>query len=177
MQQPNPGALPGADEVHEGGEDRLRHETCTLRRQKLRSPGGDHRRVGASQSVDWLMLEFEFGINRILQSLTVTHTWRSHKRPAGPRGHVWQGRFKSPVIQDDAHLLVVLRYIEANPLRAGMVTNPAEYRWSSFPHPGWAAPDSLVSGFLPEWEWSWGEPRPSGDGVGGAKGRRPSAAG
>jgi putative transposase len=34
---------------------------------------------------------------------------------------VWQGRFASPIIQDDEHLLTVLRYVEANPLRAGMV--------------------------------------------------------
>jgi putative transposase len=40
---------------------------------------------------------------------------------------VWQGRFKSPVVHDDVHLLVVLRYIEANPLRARMVADPAEY--------------------------------------------------
>ena len=53
-------------------------------------------------------------ISRILQSLSVAHTWRYHKRHR-TSGHVWQGRFKSPVIQDDDHLLVVLRYIEANP--------------------------------------------------------------
>jgi len=47
-------------------------------------------------------------ISRILQSLTVAHTWRYHKRRR-TSGHVWQGRFKSPLIQDDAHLLVVLR--------------------------------------------------------------------
>ena len=62
-------------------------------------------------------------ISRILQSLTVAHTWRYHRRHRTV-GHVWQGRFKSPVIQDDDHLLVVLRYIEANPLRAGMVSDP-----------------------------------------------------
>src|SRR5262249_58750238 len=62
-------------------------------------------------------------ISRILQSLTVAHTWRYHKRHHTV-GHVWQGRFKSPVIQDDEHLLVVLRYIEANPLRARMVSDP-----------------------------------------------------
>src|SRR5258708_33101508 len=56
-------------------------------------------------------------ISRILQSLTVAHTWRYHKRHRTV-GHVWQGRFKSPVIQADDPLLVVLRYIEANPLRA-----------------------------------------------------------
>jgi putative transposase len=56
-------------------------------------------------------------ISRILQSLPVAHTWRYHKRYR-TSGQLWQGRFKSPAIQDDMHLLVVLRYIDANPLRA-----------------------------------------------------------
>ena len=55
-------------------------------------------------------------LSRIMQSLTVAHTWRHHKRWKSD-GHVWQGRFKSPVIQDGAHVLTVLRYIESNPLR------------------------------------------------------------
>ena len=65
-------------------------------------------------------------VSRILQSLTVAHTWHYHKARDGV-GHVWQGRFKSPVIQDDDNSLVVLRYIEANPLRAGMVADLASY--------------------------------------------------
>ena len=69
-------------------------------------------------------------ISRILQSLTVAHTWRHHRRQ-GTSGHVWQGRFRSPVVQDGGHLLVVLRYIEANPVRAAMVADPCEYTWSS----------------------------------------------
>jgi putative transposase len=89
-------------------------------------------------------------ISRILQSLTVAHTWRYHKRHH-TSGHVWQGRFKSPVIQADMHLLVVLRYIEANPLRARMVADPAEYRWSSFQLHGMGREDPLLSGFA-EWE-------------------------
>src|SRR5258708_1449500 len=71
-------------------------------------------------------------ISRILQSLTVAHTWRYHRRHHTV-GHVWQGRFKSPLIQDDDHLLTVLRYVESNPLRAGMVKDLAEYSWSSYP--------------------------------------------
>ncbi len=89
-------------------------------------------------------------ISRILQSLTVAHTWRYHRRYRSS-GHVWQARFKSPVIQDDMHLLVVLRYIEAKPLRAPMVVDPADYRWSSFPHHGIGRDDPLLSSF-PEWE-------------------------
>jgi len=99
-----------------------------------------------------LLLRPEAGqsISRILQSLTVAHTWRYHKRHHSS-GHVWQGRFKSPLIQDDAHLLVVLRYIEANPLRAKLVSDPAEYQWSSFPCHGLGRDDPLVDPF-PEWD-------------------------
>ena len=57
-----------------------------------------------------------------MQSLTVAPTWHSHKAYQ-TSGHVWQGRFKSPTIQNDAPALVVLRYIEANPLRVGLVSN------------------------------------------------------
>ena len=59
----------------------------------------------------------EGSLSRIIQSLLISHTQRYH-RYHHSSGHVWQGRFKSPVIQDDDHLLTVLRYIEANPLRA-----------------------------------------------------------
>ena len=62
----------------------------------------------------------EVTISRIVQSLLVSHTQRYHKHHRSG-GHVWQGRFKSPVIENDAHLLNVLRYIEANPLRAELV--------------------------------------------------------
>jgi putative transposase len=71
-----------------------------------------------------LVLQPEAGqsISRILQSLTVAHTWWYHRR-YGSVGHVWQGRFKSPLIEADEHLLTVVRYAESNPLRAGIVKN------------------------------------------------------
>ena len=80
-------------------------------------------------------------ISRIMQSLLVSHTQRYHKHHRSG-GHVWQGRFKSPVIQDDEHLLTVLRYIEANPLRAGLADRADEYRWSSFRATARARPTS-----------------------------------
>jgi putative transposase len=52
---------------------------------------------------------------------------------------------KSPVIQDDDHLLTVLRYIEANPLRAGIVDDAGAYRWSSFGGHGANRADALLS--------------------------------
>ncbi|MBX7165381.1 MAG: transposase [Pirellulales bacterium] len=53
----------------------------------------------------------ETTISRLMQSLLISHTQRYHKHH-GSGGHVWQGRFKSPVIQGGEHLLTVLRYVE-----------------------------------------------------------------
>lgn len=47
-------------------------------------------------------------------------------------GTLWEGRFKSCLVQNESYVLQVYRYIETNPLRAGMVSDPAEYRWSSY---------------------------------------------
>lgn len=44
---------------------------------------------------------------------------------------LWQGRFKSRLVQTERYVLMVLRYIELNPVRARMVALPTEYRWSS----------------------------------------------
>jgi len=56
---------------------------------------------------------------------------RRYQRHYHSTGHVWQGRFKAFPIQEDEHLLVVLRYIERNPLRAGLVERAEEWSWSS----------------------------------------------
>jgi putative transposase len=82
-------------------------------------------------------------ISRIVQSLLVSHTQRYHLFHKSS-GHVWQGRFKSPVIQDDEHLLAVLRYIEANPVRANMVKQAGDYPWSSIGFHGLGRADPLV---------------------------------
>ena len=46
------------------------------------------------------------------------------------RGHLWQGRFASFVL-DDYHLFAATRYVERNPVRAGLVDRPEDYHWSS----------------------------------------------
>jgi putative transposase len=64
--------------------------------------------------------------------LTHTHTqrWHAHHGTSG-MGHVYQGRFKSFPIAADEHLLAVLRYVERNPLRAGLVEKAEQWRWGS----------------------------------------------
>jgi putative transposase len=86
-------------------------------------------------------------ISRIMQSLLVSHTQRYHRHYSSG-GHVWQGRFKSPVIQSDEHLLTVLRYIEANPLRAKIVKRADDYRWSSYQTHGLGAVAELLDPLL-----------------------------
>lgn len=52
---------------------------------------------------------------------------RRHRRT----GTLWEGRFKSCLVDSDRHLLTVYRYIELNPVRAAMVAAPEDHRWSS----------------------------------------------
>lgn len=47
-------------------------------------------------------------------------------------GTLWEGRFKSSLVQSESYLLVCQRYIELNPVRAAMVNDPADYVWSSY---------------------------------------------
>lgn len=47
-------------------------------------------------------------------------------------GTLWEGRYKSSLIETDSYLLTCMRYIEMNPVRAEMVKAPAEYQWSSY---------------------------------------------
>ena len=47
-------------------------------------------------------------------------------------GTLWEGRFRSCLVQEEGYLLGCQRYIELNPVRANMVAHPAEYRWSSY---------------------------------------------
>lgn len=47
-------------------------------------------------------------------------------------GHLFQDRFKSELIEDDAYVLALVRYIHRNPIKAGMVNMPEEYKWSSY---------------------------------------------
>lgn len=71
-------------------------------------------------------------VSEFFRWLTVTHSqrWHAHHHTAG-MGHVYQGRFKSFPIASDEHLLTVLRYVERNPLRAGLVERAETWRWGS----------------------------------------------
>ena len=71
-------------------------------------------------------------LSRFMNWLTLTHTqrWHQHRNSVG-NGHVYQGRFKSFPIETSEYLLTVCRYVERNPLRAGLVTRAEQWPWSS----------------------------------------------
>ena len=60
-------------------------------------------------------------------------------------GTLWEGRFRSCLTQEESYLFSCMRYIELNPVRAGMVAHPAEYRWSSYRANAQGAPETLLS--------------------------------
>jgi putative transposase len=71
-------------------------------------------------------------LSRFMNWLTLTHTqrWHRHRNTVG-NGHVYQGRFKSFPIETSDYLLTVCRYVERNPVRAGLVTRAEQWQWSS----------------------------------------------
>jgi len=69
-------------------------------------------------------------LSKWMQWVMTSHV-RKYHRQYGSSGHVWQGRYKSFLIQSDSHLLTVLRYIEGNPVRARLVDSAKAWRCSS----------------------------------------------
>ena len=69
-------------------------------------------------------------LSRWMQWLLTAHVRRYHSH-YHTSGHVWQGRFKAFPIEEDGHLLTVLRYVERNPLRAQLVRWAEAWPWSS----------------------------------------------
>lgn len=82
-------------------------------------------------------------LSKIMQSLTTAHTKLYHYKYK-TNGHLWQGRFKNPVVQTDEYLLECIKYIELNPVRAKIVDSPEKYKWSSFSFHANGAEDILL---------------------------------
>ena len=86
------------------------------------------------------------GLSRLMQSLGRRYVgWFNHRH--GRTGTLWEGRFRAALIEGEHHLLACIRYIELNPLRAGMLLghDAAAYRWSSCAHHLGRMRDPLVT--------------------------------
>jgi len=92
-------------------------------------------------------------LQKAMQWFGTTYTQRFNRRHFRS-GHLFQGRYKSIIIQNDAYLLQLSYYIHRNPLRAGIVNRLAGYRWSSYKvyayghkTPKWLSTDLILSQF------------------------------
>jgi putative transposase len=81
-------------------------------------------------------------VSRVLQALQTRHS-NTVNSEQGWAGHLWHGRFFSAVL-DDAHLWLAARYVERNPVRAGIVKTAEEYAWSSAAFHLGLRPDRLI---------------------------------
>jgi len=69
------------------------------------------------------------GLARVMQHPHRRYAWKVNRRMQW-QGHLWQSRFYSCPL-DEEHLMATVRYIELNPVRAGLCSDPREWRWSS----------------------------------------------
>ena len=100
-----------------------------------------HRRVPI-RILDWCLMSNHWhlvlwpqrdgDLTRFMRWLTLTHAQRwKHAHDAVGHGHLYQGRFKSFPVEQDDHLLRVLRYVERNPVRSGSVSRAEDWPWGS----------------------------------------------
>lgn len=67
-------------------------------------------------------------------------------------GTLWEGRYKSTLIQSERYLLACMAYIDLNPVRAGMVSQPGDYPWSTYGHYAGQRTDKLIMPHALVWE-------------------------
>jgi len=95
----------------------------------------------------------EGNLSKGMRQLNGVYTQASNRRHLRV-GHLFQGRFKAILVDSDAYLLELARYVVLNPVRAGMVKKPADWTWSSYrasvglePATSWLAADGLLAMF------------------------------
>lgn len=90
------------------------------------------------------------GVSRFMQALGRRYVrWFNDRHVR--TGTLWEGRFRSTVIEADRYFLACLRYIELNPVRAGISATPDEYRWSSSAHHVGKRIDPIISDHAVFW--------------------------
>ena len=70
-------------------------------------------------------------ISKIMQAITLSYSVKFRKKYAYT-GYVWQGRFRSTIIDDDKYVRACINYIHNNPVRAKLAKHPKDYVWSSY---------------------------------------------
>lgn len=146
--------MPGiAQHVVQRGNDRqpcfftsadYEHYRTALNEIALREGCAIHAYVLMTNHVHLLLTPSGPGqVSRLMQSLGrcyVRHVNNRYHRT----GTLWEGRYKACLVASERYILQCLRYIELNPLRAGMIADPSDYPWSSHRHNALGEHDRLV---------------------------------
>src|SRR5574337_400225 len=74
------------------------------------------------------------GLSGLMRQVNGVYT-QAYNRRHSKVGHLFQGRFKAVLVDRDAYLLEVCRYVDLNPVRAALVADPADWPWSSYRAP------------------------------------------
>lgn len=125
-------------------EDRQRY--VSMLREGLREQGiALHAWVLMDNHVHLLATPPEAGsLSRLMQRQGTWYAGWFNQRH-GRTGALWEGRFRSSLVETDAYLLVCMRYVELNPVRAGLAERAEDYRWSSARHHLGLGADPLVT--------------------------------
>jgi len=91
------------------------------------------------------------GIPQMMQAIGRRYV-RTYNMRHARTGTMWEGRYRSTLIQAERYLLACMVYIDLNPVRAGMVADPAEYPWSSYQHYIGRRSDKLLTPHPLYWE-------------------------
>jgi putative transposase len=84
------------------------------------------------------------GLSKMMQQIGRSYVLRFNKRQ-GRSGTLFEGRFRSALVQSERYLLACMAYIDLNPVRAQMVAQPQDFAWSSFAHYSGGLSDRLIT--------------------------------
>ena len=90
-----------------------------------------------------LKITDEKSISKIMQGIQLSY-FNYYRKRYGYVGRFWQGRFYSKLVEDEKYFLTSSLYIEGNPVKAGLVKDPTEYKWSSYNKYAFGKNDLLV---------------------------------
>jgi putative transposase len=108
------------------GGERVKEAREMLARMKEQSP-----ELGYPEYRERLLVRM-YDVSVFMQELKKRFTWWYNKR-VGRKGPLWEDRFKSVLVEnDETVLLTMAAYIDLNPVRAGLVKDPKDYRWSGY---------------------------------------------
>lgn len=86
----------------------------------------------------------ELGVSKMMQALGRSYVMYFNRRNERS-GTLWEGRFKASLVDSDEYLFQLYQYIEMNPVKAGIVNQPEQYRWSSYHTNALGKPSDLIT--------------------------------